>query len=43
VWFGGHLIIDRVSEPEKASWFESAIQRRYAGLRVTNEPVEAEQ
>jgi hypothetical protein len=43
VWFGEHLIIDHVSEPEKATWFEYAIQRRYAGLRVTNEPAEAEQ
>ncbi|MFK4083654.1 hypothetical protein ACI2LF_06065 [Kribbella sp. NPDC020789] len=43
VWFGEHLIIDHVSEAEKAAWFEHAIQRRYPGLRVTSEPTGAEQ
>jgi hypothetical protein len=43
VWLGDHKIIDHVSEPEKASWFEYAIQRRHPRLRVTNEPTEGEQ
>ncbi|TCO47860.1 hypothetical protein EV646_105418 [Kribbella antiqua] len=43
VWLGEHLIIDHLSDPAKATWFEYAIQRRHAGLRVTNEPAEAEQ
>ncbi len=41
VWFGRHKIVDHVGEPAFAARFESAMRRRFAGLRVTNEPVVA--
>ncbi|MGY4767541.1 hypothetical protein ACXC9Q_11555 [Kribbella sp. CWNU-51] len=37
VWFGEHLVIDHVSDPDYAARFEDAMRRRFASLRVTNE------
>ena len=39
VWFGEHKIVEHVSESAFASKYEAAMRRRFAGLRVTNEPV----
>ncbi|MDX6252008.1 MAG: hypothetical protein QOF10_5368 [Kribbellaceae bacterium] len=39
VWFGEHKIVEHVSEPAFATRFEDAMRRRFASLRVTNEPV----
>jgi hypothetical protein len=41
VWFGEHKIVEHVSEPAFADRFETAMRRRFASLRVTNEPVAA--
>ncbi|MDX6291517.1 MAG: hypothetical protein QOH50_592 [Kribbellaceae bacterium] len=39
VWFGEHKIVEHVSEPMFAARFEDAMRRRFASLRVTNDPV----
>ena len=39
VWFGEHAIADYTAEPELARRYQHAMSRRFAGLRVTNEPV----
>ncbi|MDX6247232.1 MAG: hypothetical protein QOF10_592 [Kribbellaceae bacterium] len=39
VWFGEHKIVEHVSESANATRFEAAMRRRFASLRVTNEPV----
>jgi hypothetical protein len=39
VWFGEHVIASYVAERELAETYANAMSRRYAGLRVTNEPV----
>lgn len=39
VWFGDHVIADRVSDQASACEYESAMRRRFASLRITNEPV----
>lgn len=39
VWFGEHLIIDHTDEETAAFAYEQAMRRRFASLRVTNEPV----
>jgi hypothetical protein len=39
VWFGTHKIVEHVSTPDYAARFEAAMRRRFASLRVTNEPV----
>jgi hypothetical protein len=39
VWFGEHKIVEHVSESADALRFEAAMRRRFASLRVTNEPV----
>jgi hypothetical protein len=41
VWFGEHKIVEHVSEPPYAERFEAAMRRRFASLRVTNEPIAA--
>jgi hypothetical protein len=38
VWFGEHKIVEHVSTPDYAARFEAAMRRRFASLRVTNEP-----
>jgi hypothetical protein len=39
VWFGEHKIVEHVAAPDYAARFEAAMRRRFASLRVTNEPV----
>jgi hypothetical protein len=39
VWFGEHKIVEHIAEPAHAAHFEAAMRRRFASLRVTNEPV----
>lgn len=39
VWFGEHAIADYHAAPEKAASYAAAMQRRFAGLRVTTEPM----
>ncbi|MFD7158316.1 hypothetical protein ACFV9C_27215 [Kribbella sp. NPDC059898] len=39
VWFGEHSIATYVAEPALAARYEAAMRRRFAGLRVTNEPI----
>jgi hypothetical protein len=38
VWFGEHLIADYTAAPDDAARFEAGMRRRFASLRVTNEP-----
>lgn len=38
VWFGEHVIADHISDPVSAAEYEAAMRRRFASLRVTNEP-----
>jgi hypothetical protein len=39
VWFGEHVIADYNAEPALAERYAAAMQRRFAGLRVTNDPL----
>lgn len=39
VWFGEHVIADHVAEAATAERYEQAMQRRFAGLRTTNDPI----
>jgi hypothetical protein len=39
VWFGDHIIADYRAEAELADRYAAAMSRRFAGLRVTNEPI----
>jgi len=39
VWFGDHPIFDYIGTPVAAQRYEQAMRRRFAGLRVTNDPV----
>lgn len=39
VWFGSHVIATHVAEPALAERYAAAMSRRFAGLRVTNEPI----
>ena len=39
VWFGQHVIASYVADPESAKRYAEAMDRRYAGLKVTNDPV----
>jgi hypothetical protein len=45
VEFGSHVIIDNVlpegHERGQADWFASAMRQRFAGLKTTNEPLDA--
>lgn len=43
VWFGKTAIADHTAEVELAAKYETAMRRRFAGLRVTNEPVLTEE
>lgn len=38
VWFGRCVVCELVAEPQVAAAYEAAMTRRFAGLRVTNEP-----
>jgi hypothetical protein len=39
VWFGAHPIADHTAVADQAAQYEEAMRRRFASLRVTNEPV----
>lgn len=39
VWFGQHVIADYSADPEHAERYAAAMDRRFAGLRITNDPV----
>ncbi|MEV8376736.1 hypothetical protein AB0P21_28595 [Kribbella sp. NPDC056861] len=39
VWFGSHVIATYVAERTLADRYAAAMGRRFAGLRVTNEPL----
>lgn len=39
VWFGEHVIANYVAEAPLAERYEHAMKRRFAGLRVTNDPL----
>jgi hypothetical protein len=39
VWFGDKQICDCVAVAELAGRYEQAMRRRFAGLRVANEPL----
>ncbi len=39
VWFGSHVIATYVAERPLADKYAAAMTRRFAGLRITNEPL----
>ncbi|HEY0475031.1 MAG TPA: hypothetical protein VGD34_25350 [Kribbella sp.] len=39
VWFGDHVVADYRAEAELADRYAAAMSRRFAGLRVTSEPI----
>jgi hypothetical protein len=39
VWFGEHVVADYRAEVEAAERYAVAMSRRFAGLRVTNDPL----
>lgn len=39
VWFGPHVIAQKVTGVVAAAHYEAAMKRRFAALQVTNEPV----
>lgn len=39
VWFGQHVIAQYVAEPALAARYAEAMERRFAGLKITNEQV----
>ena len=39
VWFGSHVIASYSAEPALAEQYAVAMGRRFAGLRITNEPI----
>jgi hypothetical protein len=39
VWFGEHVVADYRAEAELAERYAAAMSRRFAGLRVTNDPI----
>jgi hypothetical protein len=41
VWFGDHPIAEYVAEQALAKRFETAMRKRFWGLRVTNEPMQS--
>jgi hypothetical protein len=42
VWFGEHVIARYTAEPALAERYAAAMDRRFAGLKITNEPVPSE-
>lgn len=38
VWFGSHVVAQKVTGVVAAAHYEAAMKRRFAGLRVTNDP-----
>ena len=41
VWFGDHIVADYRAEADVADRYAAAMSRRFAGLRVTSEPIPA--
>lgn len=39
VWFGEHVIAQYVAEPQLAARYAAAMDKRFAGLKITNEPI----
>lgn len=39
VWFGSHVIADYMAEPALAKRYAEAMDRRFAGLKITNDPL----
>ncbi|MEV0787747.1 hypothetical protein [Kribbella sp. NPDC050459] len=39
VWFGDHVVADYRAEAELAERYAAAMSRRFAGLRVTSDPI----
>ena len=39
VWFGDHVVADYQAEADLADRYAAAMSRRFAGLRVTSEPI----
>ncbi|MFG1912417.1 hypothetical protein [Kribbella sp. NPDC048928] len=39
VWFGDHVVADYRAEAELAERYAAAMSRRFAGLRVTSDPL----
>ena len=39
VWFGEHVVADYRAEAELAERYAAAMSHRFAGLRVTNDPI----
>ncbi|TCN28362.1 hypothetical protein EV644_14913 [Kribbella orskensis] len=38
VWFGRRVIAELIAEPAAANQYAAAMDRRFAGLRITNDP-----
>lgn len=41
VWFGQHVIAELIAVPAAAERYAAAMDRRFGGLRITNDPVPA--
>jgi len=41
VWFGEHVIATVIGTADIAASYETGMQQRFAGLRITNEPASA--
>jgi hypothetical protein len=39
VWFGRHVIAQLIAEPAAADRYAAAMDRRFGGLRITNDPM----
>lgn len=39
VWFGEYVIADYIAGSDLAAQYEQLMRRRFAGLRVTNDPL----
>jgi hypothetical protein len=39
VWFGEHVIASYCAAPDLAARYAEAMDKRFAGLKITNEPV----
>ena len=39
LWFGDHVVADYRAEAELAERYAAAMSRRFAGLRVTSDPI----
>ena len=39
VWFGSHVIAELIAVPATAERYAAAMDRRFGGLRITNDPM----